>query len=165
MLLLHYTKCGSLFVHFWLAHFSGLVSIYFTRSQGPYLKDLKYLRYIHPNCPIFKLRTYLQAIVEYGNYKHSPHERLIGRIFHSRYILSPARHKLWNSMLHTTIHLSRIIYSSLWIDYRCDKFYGVNDMDVDNHLHRRKTFTLIRSTNSAGFHFCTLACFILYTLV
>lgn len=125
----------------------------------------KYLRYIHPNCPIFKLRTYLQAIVEYGNYKHSPHERLIGRIFYSRYILSPARHKLWNSMLHTTIHLSRIIYSSLWIDYRCDKFYGVNDMDVDNHLHRRKTFTLIRSTNSAGFHFCTLACFILYTLV
>lgn len=57
------------------------------------------------------------------------------------------------------IHLSRIIYSSLWIDYRCDKFYGVNDMDVDNHLHRRKTFTLIRSTNSAGFHFCTLALF------
>lgn len=46
----------------------------------------KYLRYIHPNCPIFKLRTCLQAVVEYGNYKHSPHERLIGRIFHSRYI-------------------------------------------------------------------------------
>lgn len=30
------------------------------------------LCYIHPNCPIFKLRTCLQAVVEYGNYKHSP---------------------------------------------------------------------------------------------
>lgn len=49
-----------------------LISVGWFRSQGPYLKDLKYLRYIHPNCPIFKLRTCLQAVVEYGNYKHSP---------------------------------------------------------------------------------------------
>lgn len=56
-------------------------------------------------------------------------------------------------MFYIIIYLSRIIYLSLWIDYSGDKFYGVNDMDVDNYLYRRKIFILIRSINLVGFYF------------
>lgn len=56
-------------------------------------------------------------------------------------------------VLYNYIYLSRIIYLSLWIDYSGDKFYGVNDMDVDNYLYWRKIFILIRSINLVGFYF------------
>lgn len=68
-------------------------------------------------------------------------------------------------VLYNYIYLSRIIYLSLWIDYSGDKFYGVNDMDVDNYLYWRKIFILIRSINLVGFYFCILVCFIFYILV